>query len=290
MKSLPDAINLIGECRDVLAENQNAIRSDCGTTKELNGPEGSVSAKTTKSVEMLQWGLSRLQDNLAEYSFGDTNLLSCMTLDIEHLHSTSHVKKILMSKQEYCRSFGTAMKESLKRITYSSFYYHTSHKKAWYPKPEHSSIDYASLPPISPLPAVKMGASDIEKMLGYASAFGAAVRQRTNRQETTMAKHGTLPEYIYQRSLAISASKISLQTESTSNPTNDESNEEDCFMEEEVLSEYDSSSSIESDLEVEQTNEMENDFACGIDRNSMFLIGATSRFGRAVRLNSRFLH
>ena len=32
-----------------------------------------------------------------------------------------------------------------------------------------------------------------------ASAYGAAVRQRTVRQETTMAKHGTLPEYLYQR-------------------------------------------------------------------------------------------
>ncbi|PFX28225.1 hypothetical protein AWC38_SpisGene7031 [Stylophora pistillata] len=36
-------------------------------------------------------------------------------------------------------------------------------------------------------------------MRDWASAYGAAVRQRTVRQETTMAKHGTLPEYIYQR-------------------------------------------------------------------------------------------
>ena len=32
---------------------------------------------------------------------------------------------------------------------------------------------------------------------------GAAVRQRTGRQETTMAKHGTLPEYLYQRHLEV---------------------------------------------------------------------------------------
>ena len=36
-------------------------------------------------------------------------------------------------------------------------------------------------------------------MRDWASSYGAAVRQRTVRQETTMAKHGTLPEYIYQR-------------------------------------------------------------------------------------------
>ena len=36
-------------------------------------------------------------------------------------------------------------------------------------------------------------------MRDWASSYGAAVRQRTVRQETTMAKHGTLPESIYQR-------------------------------------------------------------------------------------------
>ena len=36
-------------------------------------------------------------------------------------------------------------------------------------------------------------------MRDWASSYGAPVRQRTVRQETTMAKHGTLPEYIYQR-------------------------------------------------------------------------------------------
>ena len=34
--------------------------------------------------------------------------------------------------------------------------------------------------------------------------YGVAVRQRTNRQQTTMARHGTMPEIIYQRHLHIS--------------------------------------------------------------------------------------
>ena len=40
-------------------------------------------------------------------------------------------------------------------------------------------------------------------MRDYSPAYGAAVRQRTNRQETTMARHGTMPEVIYQRHLQI---------------------------------------------------------------------------------------
>ena len=41
-------------------------------------------------------------------------------------------------------------------------------------------------------------------MRDYSRAYGAAVSQRTNRQETTMARHGTMPEVIYQRHLHIS--------------------------------------------------------------------------------------
>ena len=40
-------------------------------------------------------------------------------------------------------------------------------------------------------------------MRNYSRAYGAAVRQSTNRQETTMARHGTMPEVIYQRHLHI---------------------------------------------------------------------------------------
>ena len=41
-------------------------------------------------------------------------------------------------------------------------------------------------------------------MRDYSRAHGAAVRQTTNRPETTMARHGTMPEVIYQRLLHIS--------------------------------------------------------------------------------------
>ena len=44
-------------------------------------------------------------------------------------------------------------------------------------------------------------------MRNYALAYGSPQRQRTNRQETTMARHCTmrLPEMIYQRQLQISS-------------------------------------------------------------------------------------
>ena len=38
-------------------------------------------------------------------------------------------------------------------------------------------------------------------MREWAHTFGAAVRQRTIRQETSMARAGTLPNFLYQREI-----------------------------------------------------------------------------------------
>ena len=65
---------------------------------------------------------------------------------------------------------------------------------------------------IPPLPDVKLSQKEIGQMRDYALTYGAAVRQRTNRQETTMARHGTMPELIYQRQLEISADKVDVST------------------------------------------------------------------------------
>ena len=48
----------------------------------------SVAAKTVDSVKLVEWELERLQQNLHQYSFDHTNLLSCMILDVENLQSS----------------------------------------------------------------------------------------------------------------------------------------------------------------------------------------------------------
>ena len=59
--------------------------------RSLNGPEGCVAAVTVKSVDLLHWGIKQLSHNLDKF-FGKSNLLSCLTLDVEHLHAASHRK------------------------------------------------------------------------------------------------------------------------------------------------------------------------------------------------------
>ena len=87
----------------------------------------------------------------------------------------------------------------------------TSGKSSWYPEPEHD-IPLSALPSIPPLPDEKLSQKEIGQMPDYALTYGAAVRQRTNRQETTMARHGTMPELIYQRQLEISTDKVDVST------------------------------------------------------------------------------
>ena len=141
------------------------------------------------------------------------NLLSCMTLDVENCHSTVNVKQAIISKAEYCRSFGLAMKEAVnpgvKRVTTWAAYYHTS-RRSWYPKPEGGLL-LSQVPVMKPLPIVNMSPADCNALRNWASSYGAAVRQRTVRKETTMARHGTLPEFMYQRQCEISDKPVSIQ-------------------------------------------------------------------------------
>ena len=56
-------------------------------------------------------------------SFDATNL-SCMTLDVERLRSTSHIKHPLLSKTEYSRDLRNTIKESAQRLSSSTVYYY----------------------------------------------------------------------------------------------------------------------------------------------------------------------
>jgi len=55
------------------------------------------------------------------------------------------------------------------------------------------------MPIMEPLPVVEKSQANCALLWDWASPYGAAVRQPTVYQETTMAKHGTLPEYMYHR-------------------------------------------------------------------------------------------
>ena len=158
--------------------------------------------------------------NLKQFKYDHTNLLSCMTLDVENCHAAVHVKQANLSQAEYCKSFGTTMKETVKRVTNWAAYYHTS-RRSWYPTPERALL-LSQVPVMNPLPIVNKCQVDCDSLRDWAASYGAAVRQRTVRQETTMARHGTLPEFMYQRQCEIFENPVSIAFDVQSDDTLDD--------------------------------------------------------------------
>ena len=76
------------------------------------------------------------------------------------------------------------MKESAKRATSWAAYYHTSRSSS-YPKPD-TTVSLHNVPLMMPLFVVNLPEKDCDLLRGnWASAYGAAGRQRTMRQEST---------------------------------------------------------------------------------------------------------
>ena len=73
-------------------------------------------------------------------------------------------------------------------------------KDSWYPLPE-TSINFKDIKMPASLPSAKMTAENKETMREWASVNRKALRKRTEHQETTMAKAGTLPESCYHQEL-----------------------------------------------------------------------------------------
>ena len=150
-------------------------------------------------------GLQRLYANQGKLNYKHANLLSCMTLDVENCHSPnppSTISKGTQSVVKYCRSFGVAMEEAVKRMTSWA-----ASRWSWYPKPEGSLL-LSQVLFTKPLANVAMCPADCDALRNWTSSYGAAVRRRTVRQETTMAQHGTLSEFMYQRQCEIAEEPI----------------------------------------------------------------------------------
>ena len=273
---------------------------DCTLPRTLNGPQGSVAAKTLDSVKLVKWGLERLQQNLHQFSYDHTNLLSCMTLDVENLHSSVHHKSQVSTPLQYARDLGSTAKEGLKRTTSWSAYYYTS-RGSWYPLPERS-LGLFDIPPMEQPPVGKASHDEMAMMREWCKTYGASVRQRSVRQETTMAKAGTLPDYLYQKDVEVSDKIILTSDAATADPVTinaiAEADAEDSSTPdpvepnggepEEEQSEYDSSSDEETTGE-DLPEESDNLGNIHLSRDVDFLVGVTSRFGRPVRFNTRLI-
>ena len=132
------------------------VRHSHGIT---NGPQGTVSSKTVKSVHLVEKGLNKLRLNLTEVnpSFKIEPQV-CLTLQVESHHAISHFKHPSCTVLEYARDFGNTMHESFKRTSQWAAYYFT-HRHSYYPVPENH-ISFKNIPKMSTLPQKGMSQAD----------------------------------------------------------------------------------------------------------------------------------
>ena len=125
-------------------------------------------------------------------------MLSLITLSVEHLHATSHIKQPLMTQLQYAREFMSTLKESIKRSSNWSTFYFISRKASWYPPAENTIClnDVLKELPKNKNPT-KITQNEQQALQSWALTYTTTVRQGAVRQETTMAKMGTLPHYLY---------------------------------------------------------------------------------------------
>ena len=78
--------------------------------------------------------------------------------------------------------------------------YYFTNLKSWYAVPERAVI-LSAISVVRPLPPVPMAPQGVQRIRDWAQTLGAAVRQRSVKQETTMTRAETLPSYLYQREI-----------------------------------------------------------------------------------------
>ena len=116
LKTIDEAIKLVEQCVSVIHNKVDHIRHGRNIgLKSLNGPERSVSAATVDSLHLLDFRLRQLKNNTEKLGYGNINLLNCMTLSFENLHSTVNKKHGTQTVLSYAQSFASSMKESVKR-------------------------------------------------------------------------------------------------------------------------------------------------------------------------------
>ena len=118
---------------------------------------------------------------------------------------------------------------------------------------------------------------------GLLFSYGAAARQLTVRQETTMARDGTLPEFMHQRQCEVAEKPISIALDARVSTA-------EAVTENETMEEAEDEFDESSDEEVDDDPEVSTLIQGEIGSSATFLLGARTRFGRAVRFNNRLLY
>ena len=118
--SLQDAVNNVSSVNEYIKSTVATVKQyyNMKEAAATNGPEGNVSKKRQVSLDLLEQGMARLQNNLKsiiEDYLGDVDLRTLLTTIVENLYTVSHFKNETFTALQYARDFSTIAKESFKK-------------------------------------------------------------------------------------------------------------------------------------------------------------------------------
>ena len=102
-----------------------------------------------------------------------------------------------------------------------------------------------------------------------------------------MARHGTLPEFMYQRQCEISERPVAITFDKQSNTVDAAKGNE---LEEDEADEFDQSSDEEVSEDGRKNTRCPTLLQGEIGSSATFLLGARTRFGREIRFSNRLLY
>lgn len=286
-QTLQQCIETVKKVQTYLETTVSTRQAVLNTTRQLNGPEGAVSARTIKSVEMIASELERLQKVINDTTDGmfKIDMQSTLTLCVENIHAVGHFKQQFPTMLEHARNISNTVRESLKRIASWAAVYYT-HRDTYYPVPDGKSFTIQEIPKMDRLfPRQNLSQEMKQKMRDWANDHGKCVRQRTVRQQSTMFNAGTLPLNMYENNSSILNEKVVLPDRNNDHVVRDDVSQNESppstgassFIQ---VDTYDTDSSDENgEHETSGDSNSESEAPSCLD----FLVGRVSRSGRQIR-------
>ena len=175
------------------------VQDKMGRNISTQGPEGTISSKSCRSLEILKDSLTSLGNHVSMVSPDYHKVLllaSTLTLVVENFFSKIQSRNDMPTVLEFAHLFAPTIRESLKQLTDTGFAYHTS-STAHYEAPDEMKLSFRNLPTIPSMPSVPMAKEEKKLMRDWRDSYGKPVRQLTVRNQSTKDNVGTLCLYSY---------------------------------------------------------------------------------------------
>ncbi|CAB4020104.1 Hypothetical predicted protein [Paramuricea clavata] len=304
----------IGEAINMVKETLEYVQSCSMKSKELqslkensttDGPEGTVSNKCLKSLELLKRSIESLDANVKDLSTKPgfelkLNLESLLTLHVENQHAVTHFKRDTFTMYEYALIFGCSIEEAVKRVSKWAAHYYT-HPKSYYKLPTSGAVSLPRIRIPKPLPQI-LSRNEEAQMRLWAKRHGKCVRQRNVRQDNTKDRAGTLPINLYECETTLNPlnlkelKDLSTEHSKSSESSEDSDSEVSCSGWDPQLSgdhqlqqrDQEDSFSIDDDDDDDGGNDSEDgDAIVDASLESLETLIRPSRFGRSRRFTGR---